>query len=56
MDAQEGNFTTRPDLGQPVTERKVIEELVQASAISECDVRSGLTNLRQTTFGGLLVL
>jgi hypothetical protein len=38
MDAQEGNFTTRPDLGQPFTEREGIEELVQASAFSECQV------------------
>jgi hypothetical protein len=38
MDAQECNFTTRPDLGQPFTEREVIEELVQASAFSECQV------------------
>jgi hypothetical protein len=38
MDAQEGKFTTRPDLGQPFTEREGIEELVQASAFSECQV------------------
>ena len=47
MGAQEGSFTTRPDLGQPLTEREVIEELVQASSVSEGDVRSVLTNLRR---------
>lgn len=47
MGAQEGSFTTRPDLGQPLTEKEVIEELVQASSVSEGDVRSVLTNLRR---------
>jgi len=35
MGDQDGSFTTRPNLGQPQTEKEVIEELVQASAISE---------------------
>ena len=47
MGAHPGSFTTRPELGQPLTEGEVIEELVQASAISEGDVRSVLTNLRR---------
>lgn len=47
LGAQEGSFTTRPDLGQPLTEREVIEELGQASSISEGDVRNVLTNLRR---------
>lgn len=47
MGAQDGSFTTRPDLGQPLTEREVIEELVQSSSVSEGDVRSVLTNLRR---------
>ena len=47
MGAGTVNYTSRPDLAAPLTEKEVVEELVQASAISEGDVRSVLTNLRR---------
>ena len=43
----EGVFTTRPDLGPPLTEAEVIDEITHASTLSQGDVVSVLTNLRR---------
>ncbi len=43
----EGVFTTRPDLGPPLTEAEVIDEITHASTLSQGDVISVLTNLRR---------
>lgn len=43
----EGVFTTRPDLGPPLTEAEVIDEITHGSTLSQGDVISVLTHLRR---------
>ena len=43
----EGVYTTRPDLGPPLTESEVIDEIIHASNVSAGDVVSVLTQLRR---------
>ena len=45
--SQDGTFTTRPQLGLPLTESEVIHELTRSCSVSEGDIRSVLTHLRQ---------
>jgi hypothetical protein len=45
--SQDGTFTTRPHLGLPLTESEVVRELTRSCSVSEGDIRSVLTHLRQ---------
>lgn len=38
-------YTTRPDLGPPLTEREIIDEIVQATSLTEGDIRSVLISI-----------
>lgn len=47
-------YTTRPDLGSPLTEVEVIREIEAATSITGGDVKNALTTLRRILLSAAL--